>query len=84
MDRQLVELFNKARKEKKLTHQALADLAWPDQKGNSALMRWRRIRGLKGYNPQPLRLDDIEAICRVLDLDVASTTWKIQKQKEGA
>ena len=82
MDRELVDYFDKARKEKKLTQQQFADLLWPDRKGNSALMRWRRIRGLKGYEPQELRTSDIEAMCKVLNLDLASTTWRIQKQKE--
>jgi hypothetical protein len=82
MDRALVDYFDKVRKERGFTQQKFADLLWPDKAGNSALMRWRRIRGLKGYEPQELRANDIEAMCQVLGLDLASTTWRIQKEKE--
>lgn len=81
MDRELVDYFDKVRKEKKLTQQKFADLLWPDKAGNSALMRWRRIRGLKGYEPQELRTSDIEAMCKVFGLDLASTTWRVQREK---
>lgn len=73
LDRKLVELFEKTRKQKKLTQQQLADLVWPGNRGNPALMRWRRICGIKRGKPQQLKTGDIEAICTVLGLEMATT-----------
>lgn len=81
MDRDFVDYIDTKRKERKLNHRDFANLVWPELEGDSAMLRWRRIRGKGSYEKaQKVTIDDMKALCAALGLDVAATTWLVGKK----
>ena len=81
LESKIFDYLDEVREDRGIKPVTLARELWPDISVNAASARYSRLKGMQGIKRQRVTLEDIDAMCKALNLDIASVLITVRERE---